>query len=133
MNVEGLSDSGLNRIGDALNYLAERQEALAANLSNQATPGYRTVDVAFVDALQAEELGLPMTQTSRDHFDLSSLQPKPRMIQIAGLDERPDGNNVHLDRELVAMTLNRLRFQMALQYASSRLRALRAAIQERSL
>ncbi|MGH9466322.1 MAG: flagellar basal body rod protein FlgB [Terriglobales bacterium] len=80
-----------------LNVSATRQTLIASNMANIDTPGYKTQDLNFGQALQAAEAG----------FD-----PATAAHTVTGLLERPDGNNVNLDRESLLMA------QTQLQYAT---------------
>ena len=131
MEIEVLGDDGLERAERFLDYFARRQEVIAANVANLSTPGYKTVDLRFEDVLESELEGFKVIKTSPRHFEIEGPEPSWRLAKVSGLDERADGNNVSFDRELLAMTLNRLRFQMGLQWASSRIRTLRAAMIDR--
>ena len=131
MSLEGLSDRGLDRVEAVLDYIARRQEALAANVANAATPGYQTVDLRFSEELSSAVSSWKVTRTSPRHLEVEVPEPALELAVVPGLVSRPDGNNVQLDRELLALTVNRLRFQMATQWASSRIRAIRSAIEER--
>ena len=76
----------------------------AQNMANVDTPGYRTVGFNFSDAMSRslEEMG-----RSGDVADL----PAPEVEQVGGLLERPDGNNVSMDREGLDMAKAQLQFQ----------------------
>jgi len=130
MKTELTGDIGLARVEKMMDYLARRHEALSANVANVSTPGYKSVDVGFELALSEELEGVRIVQTSPRHFEVLVPEPELTLVEVPGLTARPDGNNVALDRELLAMALNRLRFQMGVQWASSRIRTLRAAIAE---
>lgn len=76
----------------------------AQNMANVDTPGYRTVGFNFGEAMgrSLEEMG-----RSGDAGDL----PAPEVVQVGGLLERPDGNNVSMDREGLDMARAQLQFQ----------------------
>ena len=87
-----------------VNYLditALREKLTAGNIANIDTPGYRTMDINFQNALQ---------QASFAGGDAS---PAPRLFQVKGLIERPDGNNVSLDRESVILAGVQLEYRTA--------------------
>ena len=128
MKLDFFGDDGLARIEKSLDVLARRHEAIAANIANSDTPGYKTVDLQFRAELESELAGWHLVRTSPGHFDVVGPEPELKFTEVPGLPEGADGNNVKLDRELLAMTLNRLRFQMTAQWASSRFHALRSAI-----
>ena len=126
-------DQVLDRIERSLDLLARRHEALAANLANIDTPGYQTIDLRFDEALETE-LGKPwpLVRTSPTHFEavVPESSAEPRIVKVEGLPDRPDGNNVQMERELLGMNMNRLRFEMTLQWARNRIRTLQTAIEE---
>lgn len=127
----GVGGPELASMEGVLDFLAERQRAITSNLANVDTPGYQALDVRFRQQLDDLLEGWRLVQTSKDHFQ--SEFPETSAIEwapIPGLVDGPDGNNVELDRELLAMTLNRLRFQMAIQGVTGHLRAIRTAIRE---
>lgn len=92
-----------------------RHEALAANLANVETPGYRRVDVApsFAQHLQ-RAIATQDTQTIR------SLRPQ--------LVSDPTPTPVQLETELAHLQQNTLTHGLASQLITSRLLKLRLAI-----
>ena len=95
-----------------MDLLSARQRLVAPNIANADTPGYQTQDIDF----QSEFL--------------KASDGAPQVIEPSDLKTKNDGNNVSLDRESRLLAENALRFQMASQLVKSRLRAIRAAIQE---
>jgi flagellar basal-body rod protein FlgB len=98
-----------------LDLAAERQTLIASNIANVDTPGYRTLDVDFQSELKRAEMGLGGEPTARE---------------VDGLVERPDGNNVSLDRETLALAETQLRFRTAVDLLRAEFRRLRTAIHE---
>jgi flagellar basal-body rod protein FlgB len=96
------------------NYLrltAAREEIISSNIANIDTPGYRTRDINF-----ESELNSAMSAASlrtADGTEIPQMLPVVRHIQ--GLMERPDGNNVSLEREGLAMAETQLRYALAIQ------------------
>lgn len=97
-----------------------RHEALAANIANVETPGYKRVDLQkefneeFATRLRA---GQP------------ELTPKALVAEDAGASaQRPDGNTVDLDKELLTMSGNSMQFETLGEFVSASLRQLRLAI-----
>jgi len=96
--------------------LSARQTAIANNIANIETPGYRARKVEFEDALRgAVERGdspstvAPSTQTS--------LEPT-----------RLNGNNVNLDEETLSHIDTTMRYQLTLRALDSKYGMLRDAI-----
>jgi flagellar basal-body rod protein FlgB len=109
-----------------LDAAALRHDALAANLANLETPGYKRVDLAPDFAQQLASLS-----SRSDSESLPQLQPKIVEDRSARA-MRPDGNNVQLDKELVEMNRNSVEYEFLTQYASDSLRRLRTAISGRT-
>ncbi len=78
----------------------------ARNMANVDTPGYRTVGFDFA-AEMARSLESPR-QTS-------NAAPSPRVGEVGGLLERPDGNDVSMDREGMNMAEAQLRFRAGVE------------------
>ena len=93
--------------------LSQRQKLVASNLANVDTPGYHTQDIDF-----------------RAEFDNAVRGQNPSVIEPQGLEVKPDGNNVSLDREARLLAENTMRFSVASSFARSELSSLKSAIQE---
>jgi len=96
-----------------MSLLSARQKLVASNIANADTPGYRTKDIDF-----------------RAEFDRQIGGPSPSTIEPKGLNVKPDGNNVDLDREARLLSENALRFSVASSFARSELSSVKTAIQE---
>lgn len=96
-----------------LDLLSARQKLVASNVANLDTPGYQTRDIDF-------------------QFEYMSLTDgaQPRAIEVPGLVNKNDGNNVSLDREARLLAENALRFNLASQLLKGELRTMRKAIEE---
>ena len=73
----------------------------AANMANVDTPGYRTVGIDFDsemrDAMSSTVQNLPARNV--------------HVTEVDGLVERPDGNNVSIDRESLNLAEEQLKFK----------------------
>ncbi|HVW19616.1 MAG TPA: flagellar basal body rod protein FlgB [Opitutaceae bacterium] len=102
---------------------ALRQEAIASNIANVDTPGYHRIDVApeFSQQLKsAYEAG-----ESPAANDLL----KPRLTEDpTARAVRPDGNNVGIERELLAMNRNTVEYDFESEVVSQNIKQLRIAI-----
>ncbi len=96
-----------------MDVLSARQKLVASNIANADTPGYKTQDVDF----QFEFMSLVKGQS-------------PQTIQPEGLAQKPDGNNVSMDREARLLAENAIRFNLASTLVRSQLKAVRNAIEE---
>jgi flagellar basal-body rod protein FlgB len=115
-----IDTSTLEKLGDFLDLAVFRQTLIASNLANVDTPGYRTRDVDFEGEMQRAE-----GQASSDPL-------KPRAIEVAGLMERPDGNNVSLDRESMLLARTQLQFRLGVELLRQEFQTISTAIKEGS-
>ena len=105
-----------------------RQEAIASNIANAETPGYRRLDVSkdFASELRARiEAG-----------DLSAKAQalRPSLVQdTTARSIRPDGNNVELERELLEMNRNSVDHQFLTEVVSRNIKQLKMAITGRAV
>lgn len=105
-----------------LDAAALRHEAIATNLANAETPGFKRVDLApDFDQQLANYASNPGSSS------VDSIQPFLAEDPTV-LSQREDGNNVELDRELLEMNRNALEYQFLAQYASSSIKRLETAI-----
>jgi len=95
-----------------MDLLSSRQKLVASNIANADTPGYQTQDIDF----QFEFMTMAKGQ-------------QPQTIQPEGLQEKPDGNNVNLDREARLLSENQMRFNLASTLVKSQLKTVQEAIQ----
>lgn len=98
---------------EQLNFRGEKQKVISSNIANINTPNYKTKDLIFEDELNAFDNALQMRQTNSKHFPstnngLSSINPK--LIEVKGLAEQNDGNNVNLDTQMSEMSKNKVLF-----------------------
>ena len=105
----------------AISGASARQDALAANLANADTPGYRRVDVDFHSALTAA------MSASNPSAALSGATFTPQADRSAGAT-RADGNTVDIDSESSKLAANALEQQAAVQVAQARIHILESAI-----
>jgi len=89
----------INALSSALDGLAARQRAIADNIANINTPGFRAQRVSFEDALAAS-------------VSNGSGVVAPRLERSAE-PTRTDGNNVNLDTETISSIDTLLRYQFA--------------------
>ena len=96
-----------------LDLLSAREKLVASNIANGDTPGYKTKDIDF-------------------QFEFMSLVKgaSPQTIEPTGLTEKPDGNNVSIDRETRLLSETAIRFNLATTLLRGELGMVRSAIQE---
>jgi flagellar basal-body rod protein FlgB len=109
---------GLERVLDRSAY---RHQVIAANLANIDTPGYHTRDVReFAGEIDQAMAGADAPFAGTQFTSVAR--------EIPGLLERPDGNNVSVERESLLLAQNQLRFEAAVQFLKSEFHTLSTAI-----
>ena len=97
---------------EQLNFRAERQKVISSNIANVNTPDYKTKELVFDDELNlAMKNSLQMNQTNRMHMnniDINSRLSNPRLVEVKGLQEQNDGNNVNLDSQISEQSKNKV-------------------------
>lgn len=119
---------GLERV---LDLSAFRHQVISTNLANVDTPGYQTRDVRpFAGEVeQAMSVGQPsFGDSSFSGSSLARASFMPVAHEIGGLLERPDGNNVSVDRESLLLAQNQLRFTVAVQFLKAEFHRMSLAI-----
>jgi flagellar basal-body rod protein FlgB len=91
-----------------------REKLTVGNIANVDTPGYKTLDINFPEALK------------RANQNLDS--DPPPVTQVPGLIERPDGNNVSVDRETVVLAGVQLEYQTAVDLLHQEFNLIETAI-----
>ncbi len=97
---------------------AFRHELITSNLANIDTPGYKTRDINFAFELEKAQSGLQYASFT------------PAVRQVEGLMQRPDGNNVTLEREGLLLAETQLRFNAGVQLLRKEFARLLLAIRE---
>lgn len=105
-----------------------RQEAIAANIANAETPGYRRMDISadFTTELRAS------IKAGGRSGSLSSISP--RLVEDSHASSvRPDGNSVEIEKELVEMNRNTVEYEFMADLVSRNIKQLKMAITGRSI
>lgn len=100
-----------------------RQDAIASNIANAETPGYKRIDVGadFATELRAK-------MASGD-FSMQAESLKPSLVEDRhARSVRPDGNNVELERELLEMNRNTVEYDFLTEVVSRNIKQLKMAI-----
>lgn len=125
-----LSDAAIMAaLGRQMTQAVQKQAVAAGNLANIDTPGFKARELKFDDLLN-EELGASMAATNSRHFGTAAVSDNPTPTEQAGLPERRDGNNVQVDRELLALGRAGGEFNSAQTVLAAKFRLIRYAINE---
>jgi flagellar basal-body rod protein FlgB len=109
----------LQQLQGYLQITNQRQQLIVSNMANVDTPGYHTQDLDFQKAMQ-------------EVANEGSARMEPASQEMVGLPERPDGNNVDIDRESLLLSQTQLQYQMGVQLIKAEFHKLLTAIKEGS-
>jgi flagellar basal-body rod protein FlgB len=99
-----------------------RQQAMANNVANLQTPGYRRLDVQF-EKLLAKAI------ESGDEVNVEEIEPlliKPKNTAV-----NPNGNDVNLENEIGEMVKNSLRYKAFVRLMNKKFDQIEQAINDR--
>lgn len=105
-----------------LDVTALRHDAIASNIANLETPGYKRIDVA--PSFQNE---LEQAISSKDTSRIAAFTPQLTVDSSAVASTR-DGNTVQLENELMNLSQNTLSHALETQLVSGSLARLQSAI-----
>jgi flagellar basal-body rod protein FlgB len=107
----------LQRMERFLDMASLRQSLISSNIANVDTPGYRTRDIDFAKEMQKAAAA-------------PDANPHPAVREVSGLVERPDRNNVSIDRETLLLAQTQLQFQTGVALLKQEFKRLVTAITE---
>jgi flagellar basal-body rod protein FlgB len=102
-----------------LDVTSQRHTLVTGNMANVDMPGYQTKDIDFRGELHRAVNSGPVRFT-------------PVVRSVRGLLERPDGNNVSLDREGLLLAETQLQYNLGVQLLRHEFQSLLTAINEGS-
>lgn len=128
-----LTDVTQTVLARALDGSALRHRAIADNIANVETPGYRRQEVRFEEALRSA-LGTPDMPVASATFTATQEraveQVTPQMATDTKAPVREDGNTVDPEREMVQLAENTVQYQAVLQSLNMKIGMLKSAIHE---
>lgn len=122
-------------LSKALDYASARQEALANNIANANTPGYRRKDASFADVLACAEGGDAERMVQIDEITRRFFPGDKRgrsSVEIVESGEgamRIDGNNVDMDAEMSRLAQNQIYYDTCSQMTSAQFVNLKSVIE----
>ncbi len=128
--VDSMFDSTFTGLARSLDLYKKRNEALASNIANADTPGYRAVELTFAGELERafgakkEEI----IKTNSEHLDLTTNSSAHYLSDLTGAT-KADGNNVDLDMQMGKLVRNADEYSRAANLVYKKLNFLRNAIQ----
>ena len=118
----------LNMLGAALSLRAKRNEILASNIANAATPNYKARDIDFETEIKKYQKDGPIQSTHNQHITIKK-PISPGKVQFRkNVNPSLDGNTVELAVEQLQFAENSMRYQSTLSFLSGKINTLMSAI-----
>lgn len=121
----------------AIRGLSERSKAIAGNIANLNTPGYKRREVSFEETLQkVQDAGrlsdIPLEKTNEKHFSNTIFSINDAMSSIEAKPVENDffinGNNVDIEHEMIELTKTGMRYKAITSLAKKQYDSLRTTI-----
>jgi flagellar basal-body rod protein FlgB len=119
-------------LGKYLDLTALEFKLTNSNVANLDTPGYRTMGVDFASEFAAATTdAMAKRQAENTDAAMSPVSHTPHILSVDGLIERPDGNNVSMDREGLQLGEEQLKYKTGVELLKEQFTEVRNAIQEK--
>lgn len=126
---ELFSGGQVRLLEQALSRAVLRQEALANNVANADTPGFKRQEVCFPEELRRAQARLALARSHSGHLGASGEAMSARVTRQL-TSGREDGNNVDLEYELASLAENSLWYQAVIRQLGVRFQLWRTVITE---
>ncbi len=118
-----ISSPTTDALGHFLDVDLARYKLIGTNLANIDTPGYQTRDLDF-----REELNRAAERDSDEEGGLRLASMHTTSHPVRGLLQRPDGNNVSVERESLLLAEAQMKFNLGIQLLKDQFHLISAAI-----
>lgn len=113
---------------EALGLRSKRNEILASNIANAATPNFKAKDLDFKEVFDAK-MGFGKVNTSNSrHLEVLSVENQDGIGFRQNITPSMDGNTVELHVEQMQFSENVIRYQTSLEFLNRKISGLMAAI-----
>jgi flagellar basal-body rod protein FlgB len=121
--------ASLNVHAQALAIRSKRNEVLASNIANAATPHFKARDIDFAQEIRKQigDQG-PLRTNDARHFHQAGQSGPAELRYRIPTEPTLDGNTVELAVEQVQFSENVLRYQISLGFLDRRISGLQSAI-----
>ena len=121
--MSDISTPLMNFLGRVLDVTSQRHQLVVTNMANVDTPGYHTRDLDF-----RAELLRAGAQAGYEGGNLSYASYTPVSRPVRGLLERPDGNNVSVERESLLLADAQMKYNLGVQLLKDEFHGISQAI-----
>ena len=118
----------INMLGASLSLRAKRNEILASNIANAATPNYKARDIDFDTEIKKYQKNGPIEVTHGEHLSIKRPVAPGKVLYRENVNPSLDGNTVELAIEQLQFAENSMRYQSTLSFLSGKINTLMSAI-----
>jgi|TARA_B110000259_G_C13698479_1_gene275316 flagellar basal-body rod protein FlgB len=118
----------LSFYGSSLQLRGERNNILASNIANAATPNYKARDISFEDEINKASNNGSMKSTHDNHIAYNSGNSFNEASYREPLVIALDGNTVELAVEQMQFSENTMRYQTTVNFLNGKIQKIMSAI-----
>ena len=118
----------INMLGASLSLRAKRNEILASNIANAATPNFKARDIDFDTEIKKYQKNGPIQVTHGEHLSIKRPVAPGKVLFRENVNPSLDGNTVELAIEQLQFAENSMRYQSTLSFLSGKINTLMSAI-----
>ena len=118
----------LSFYGSSLQLRGKRNNILASNIANAATPNYKARDISFEDEINKVSNNGPIKSTHNNHIAYNSSNSFNEAAYREPLVVALDGNTVELAVEQMQFSENTMRYQTTVNFLNGKISKIMSAI-----
>ncbi len=122
-----LNNTSMALLEKSLDAVWLRQQVIANNIANAATPGYKSQHLEFETLLEQK---IQRAGTSEEDVQKALDSVEPRVVRDDNTAAQEDGNNVDLDRENIEMARAQMQYGSLANSINAQFRRLKHVITE---
>ena len=118
----------LNFFGSALNIRNKRNDIIASNIANAATPNYKARDINFLDEFKKVTNTGEIKTTHSNHIPTKNYNISGKAFYRDPVIASLDGNTVELSVEQMQFAENTMKYQTTLKFLNGKITKMISAI-----
>ena len=127
MNMDSIKKQ-LTFFGSALNIRNKRNDIIASNIANAATPNYKARDINFLDEFKKVTNSGEIKTTHSNHIPTKNYNISGKAFYRDPVIASLDGNTVELSVEQMQFAENTMKYQTTLKFLNGKITKMISAI-----
>lgn len=125
--MKSMFNNSIRMTQKTLDFLWQRQGAIANNIANQDTPNYKAKIVSFEDNMKSQIGSVGIRKSTKEYAEAIE-RSNAKMEENNSGSNRMDGNNVSPDAEYSELARTGLQYQYALRTINDEFMRLKSVI-----